>query len=96
MREWRNVMANGRTVETRRELRPVLTKIVGKFQTTIPPEVRNIFNLREGDLLEWSYSPDVQGLVVVPKRPQSLAAQFNRVVEDERVVAVAAIEAEPV
>jgi len=42
--------------------------IVSKFQTTVPPTVRDRFDLREGDLLEWDFEPEKGVLVVRPMR----------------------------
>jgi AbrB family looped-hinge helix DNA binding protein len=42
--------------------------ILAKFQTTIPTGVRDQFDLREGDLLEWQFDSGTGTLVVRPMR----------------------------
>ena len=66
--------------------RPVLTKIAGKFQVTVPPEIRSLFALREGDLLEWSFDPKTSLLVVTPKRAQLITAQLEQRIEKSKRV----------
>ena len=42
--------------------------ILAKFQTTIPTGVRDQFDLREGDLLEWQFDSGTGTLIVRPMR----------------------------
>jgi len=49
--------------------RPIVTKIVNKFQITVPGEIRALFDLQEGDLFEWSLNRE-NTLTLVPKRAQ--------------------------
>ncbi|MGD0297141.1 MAG: AbrB/MazE/SpoVT family DNA-binding domain-containing protein [Bryobacteraceae bacterium] len=56
-------------------MRPITTRIVGKFQTTVPPEIREIFGLEEGDLLEWMFDEASQEIRLVAKRPQLITPQ---------------------
>jgi bifunctional DNA-binding transcriptional regulator/antitoxin component of YhaV-PrlF toxin-antitoxin module len=56
-------------------MRPVTTRIVSKFQTTVPPEIREIFGLQEGDLLEWMFDEASQGIRLVAKRAQLITPQ---------------------
>lgn len=67
---------------TRGRTRPIVTKIVSKFQTTIPPEMREIYGLREGDLIEWSFSVQTSKLVLSPKRAHLLTPQVKAEIED--------------
>jgi AbrB family looped-hinge helix DNA binding protein len=65
-------------------MRPVLTKVAGKFQVTVPPEVRALFDLREGDLLEWSFDPSDSRLTLTPKRAQLLTVQVKDKIAESR------------
>jgi AbrB family looped-hinge helix DNA binding protein len=79
------------------ETRPdqlAVTKIVGKFQVTVPSEVRGLFDLREGDLLEWSFNKDLSILVVTPKRAQVLTPQLSDQIEESRNKRIAKKQAE--
>ena len=42
--------------------------ILAKFQTTVPTMVRDQFDLREGDLLEWQFDSGTGTLIVRPMR----------------------------
>ena len=50
----------------------ILTRIVAKFQVTVPHEIREIFDLREGDLFQWEFDPKSEQLHLIPKRAQLL------------------------
>ena len=65
--------------------KPLLTTIVGgeKFQVTVPREIRTIFDLREGDVLEWDFT-DRNELVIRPKRAQLITPQLRRTVAQLR------------
>jgi AbrB family looped-hinge helix DNA binding protein len=56
-------------------MHPVTTRIVGKFQVTVPPEIREIFNLQEGDLLEWTFDEASQDIRLLAKRAQLITPQ---------------------
>jgi AbrB family looped-hinge helix DNA binding protein len=56
-------------------MRPVTTRIVGKFQVTVPPEIREIFGLQEGDLLEWIFDEASQQIRLIAKRAQLITPQ---------------------
>jgi bifunctional DNA-binding transcriptional regulator/antitoxin component of YhaV-PrlF toxin-antitoxin module len=56
-------------------MRSITTRIVGKFQTTVPPEIREIFGLEEGDLLEWTFDEASQEIRLIAKRPQLITPQ---------------------
>ena len=49
-------------------MKPAVAKIAGKFQITVPPEVRNLYGLQEGDLLEFKFDERSGMLMVEPKR----------------------------
>ena len=70
--------------ETDSSPRPIVTRITNKFQITIPPEVRSLFDLREGDLFEWSFDPATSRLVISPKRAQLITPQLKDKVNAER------------
>lgn len=56
------------------------TKIVGKFQVTVPPEFRELFDLREGDLFQWSFDERNSEIRLVPQRPQSITPVIRQMV----------------
>jgi len=65
-------------------MRPATTKIVGKFQVTVPPEIREIFDLQEGDLLEWSFDEATAQIRVVAKRAQLITPRLLELVEESK------------
>jgi bifunctional DNA-binding transcriptional regulator/antitoxin component of YhaV-PrlF toxin-antitoxin module len=74
--------------------RPVTTRILGKFQVTVPPEIRNIFDLQEGDLLDWKFDEQSGEIRVVAKRARVLTPRVMELVEKSRKER--AIKVEPV
>jgi bifunctional DNA-binding transcriptional regulator/antitoxin component of YhaV-PrlF toxin-antitoxin module len=50
----------------------ILTRIAAKFQVTVPIPIREIFDLREGDLFQWEFNAAEGKLYLVPKRAQML------------------------
>ena len=64
--------------------RPIVTKIVAKFQVTVPPEIRNLFDLREGDLLQWDFDESSSQIVLLPKRAQLLSPIVRKLVGEDR------------
>jgi len=65
----------------------VVSRVVNRYQTTIPREVRELYDLREGDILEWHYDRHSQVLSVTPKRaqllaPADLATHFDAMLEE--------------
>jgi bifunctional DNA-binding transcriptional regulator/antitoxin component of YhaV-PrlF toxin-antitoxin module len=58
-------------------IKPTITKIVAKFQLTIPPELRDLYGLRVGDLIEWNFDPTNAQIVLRPKRAQLLTPQVD-------------------
>jgi bifunctional DNA-binding transcriptional regulator/antitoxin component of YhaV-PrlF toxin-antitoxin module len=64
--------------------RPIVTKIAGKFQLTVPPEIREIYQLREGDLIEWVFNAASAQLLLVPKRAQLITPQIESEVAEVR------------
>jgi len=65
-------------------MHPVTTRIVGKFQVTVPPEIREIFGLQEGDLLEWIFEEASQQIRLVAKRAQLITPQTLEVASKSR------------
>jgi bifunctional DNA-binding transcriptional regulator/antitoxin component of YhaV-PrlF toxin-antitoxin module len=61
---------------------PVTTRIVGKYQTTVPPEIREIYNLQVGDLLEWTFDKASGEIHLIAKRAQLITPRV-RELEDE-------------
>lgn len=68
---------NASTVDV---VRPILTKIVGngKFQLTIPPQIRELYGLRDGDVMEWNFDPERGEIVLRPKRAQLITPRLLR------------------
>lgn len=65
-------------------MHPVITRIVGKFQTTVPPEIRKIFGLEEGDLLEWKFDDESKEIRLAAKRAQLITPQASELVKKSR------------
>ncbi len=64
--------------------KPIVTRIAGKYQVTVPPEIRDIFNLREGDLFQWNFDGASGELHIIPQRAQLLTPQIRLEVEKLR------------
>lgn len=64
--------------------RPILTRIAGKFQVTVPTEIRELFELREGDLFQWEYDEASSEIRLLPKRAQLLTPQTRKQIEAVR------------
>jgi AbrB family looped-hinge helix DNA binding protein len=60
-----------------------LTKIVSKFQVTVPKEIRDAFGLQEGDLLEWSLQGQDKKYTIniIPKRAQLITPRLEALVD---------------
>jgi AbrB family looped-hinge helix DNA binding protein len=78
------VLASASKAASAAERRPIVTRITNKFQITVPQEVRDLFDLREGDLFEWSFDPAQSRLIIVPKRAQLLSPQIREKIDRER------------
>lgn len=62
-------------------VRPVLTKIAGKYQITIPPSFRKLFDLQEGDLFEWSFEEKSSAIKLTPKRAQLITPRIKELMD---------------
>jgi bifunctional DNA-binding transcriptional regulator/antitoxin component of YhaV-PrlF toxin-antitoxin module len=76
-------------------MQPITTRIVGKFQVTVPPEVREIFGLLEGDLLEWTFDEASGQIRLIAKRAQLITPRVLELVEKSKASRVAATPAAP-
>jgi len=65
-----------------RPARPILTRIAAKFQVTVPPEVRELFDLKEGDLFDWSFNRATSQLVITPKRAQLITPLLQQEMDE--------------
>ena len=65
-------------------LQPIMTKIAGRFQVTVPPEIRNLFDLQEGDLLQWDFDEPTGQIHLQPKRAQLLTPLVTGLVNKVR------------
>jgi AbrB family looped-hinge helix DNA binding protein len=64
--------------------RPTTTRIVNKFQVTVPPEIREIFGLQEGDLLEWNFDAATSEIRLTAKRAQLITPRVLKMVEEAK------------
>jgi bifunctional DNA-binding transcriptional regulator/antitoxin component of YhaV-PrlF toxin-antitoxin module len=55
----------------------ITTRIVGKFQVTVPPEIREIFGLKVGDLLEWTLDRKSGSINLIAKRAQLITPRIE-------------------
>jgi bifunctional DNA-binding transcriptional regulator/antitoxin component of YhaV-PrlF toxin-antitoxin module len=60
------------------------TRIVGKFQVTVPPEIREIFDLQQGDLLEWSFDEATSEIRITAKRAQLITPRVLELAEKSK------------
>ncbi len=63
---------------------PIATRIVGKFQVTVPPEIREIFDLQLGDLLEWNFDQATGEIRFTAKRAQLITPRLLELVEESK------------
>jgi bifunctional DNA-binding transcriptional regulator/antitoxin component of YhaV-PrlF toxin-antitoxin module len=56
------------------------SNIVAKFQTTVPTMVRDRFDLREGDILEWTFNAKTGIVEVHPLRATAIPPQGEAVI----------------
>jgi bifunctional DNA-binding transcriptional regulator/antitoxin component of YhaV-PrlF toxin-antitoxin module len=61
--------------------REILTRVAEKFQVTVPPEVREIFDLRVGDLFHWRFDEPSGEIRLLPKRAQLITPQLREKVK---------------
>lgn len=73
--------------------RAVVTRIVSKFQVTVPQEVRDVYGLREGDLFEWHFDAQQGHLIVIPKRAELITPRMKEKAADDRRRATPAVAA---
>jgi bifunctional DNA-binding transcriptional regulator/antitoxin component of YhaV-PrlF toxin-antitoxin module len=62
----------------------ILTRIATKFQVTVPIPIREIFDLREGDLFQWEFNAAEAKLYLVPKRAQMLTPHTQAAIGESR------------
>jgi bifunctional DNA-binding transcriptional regulator/antitoxin component of YhaV-PrlF toxin-antitoxin module len=62
----------------------ILTKIASKFQVTVPPEIRAIYGLQEGDLFQWVFEPSTGDLQLIPKRAQLITPLTQTTIAEVR------------
>lgn len=63
---------------------PIVSKIVNRWQITVPVEIRALYGLVEGDMFEWKFNPDTSALTLIPKRAQLITPRVIAHVEDLR------------
>jgi len=63
---------------------PITTRIVGKFQVTVPPEIREIFDLQQGDLLEWCFDKATGEIRLTAKRAQLITPRVLEMVQESK------------
>ena len=74
---------------------PITTRIVGKFQVTVPPEIREIFDLQQGDLLEWSFDQTTGEIRLTAKRAQLITPRVLELVQESKAARTRAVAAAP-
>ncbi|MGB9489651.1 MAG: AbrB/MazE/SpoVT family DNA-binding domain-containing protein [Terriglobales bacterium] len=62
----------------------ILTRIASKFQVTVPPEIREIFDLHEGDLFQWVFDAKDAKLYLIPKRAQLITPLTEAAIRESR------------
>jgi bifunctional DNA-binding transcriptional regulator/antitoxin component of YhaV-PrlF toxin-antitoxin module len=65
-------------------MRTTTTRIVGKFQVTVPPEVRDLYGLEVGDLLEWTVDETSGEIHLVAKRAQLITPRIEELARKSR------------
>lgn len=63
----------------------ILTKIAARFQVTVPPQIRDVFGLQEGDLFQWVFDPPTGHLRLIPKRAQLITPLTRTAIAESRV-----------
>lgn len=63
---------------------PIVSKIVNRWQTTVPVEIRTLYGLAEGDMFEWRFNPETSTLTLIPKRAQLITPRVVSYVEELR------------
>lgn len=66
--------------------KPVVTRITNKFQVTVPPEMRDLFDLRVDDLFEWDFDEHAEAIRIIPKRAQLLTPQVRATIGEIRTL----------
>ena len=64
--------------------REVLTRIAERFQVTVPPEFRDLFDLRVGDLFDWRLDEPTGEIRLLAKRAQLITPQVREKVRAAR------------
>jgi AbrB family looped-hinge helix DNA binding protein len=62
----------------------ILTRIATKFQITVPTQIREIFDLREGDLFEWIFNQADGTVNLIPKRAQLITPLTAKITQESR------------
>ena len=65
-------------------MNPTTSRIVGKFQVTVPPEIREIFDLQQGDLLEWNFDEATSEIRITAKRAQLITPRVLELAEKSK------------
>lgn len=76
-------------------MNPTTTRIVGKFQVTVPPEIREIFDLQQGDLLEWTFDEATSEIRITAKRAQLITPRVLELAEKAKAARSIANQAAP-
>jgi len=73
-------MANSNSAVTAQlgTTRVVTTAIVGKFQVTVPQEIRDLFGLQLGDVFEWKFDAAKGHIALTPMRAQLLTPVLEK------------------
>ena len=63
---------------------PIVSKIVNRWQITVPAEIRELYGLKEGDVFEWKFNSETSTLTLIPKRAQLITPVVITQVEELR------------
>lgn len=61
-----------------------MSKIVNRWQITVPVEIRTLYGLQEGDVFEWKFNSETSALTLIPKRAQLITPVVIAQVEELR------------
>ena len=65
----------------------VLTKVYKGFQTVIPAKIREEFNIKQADLLEWETNHDT---IILRKKEKADLSSIIGIISDEKLDSVEA------
>lgn len=64
--------------------RPIVTTIASKYLVAVPPPIRDVFDLRVGDLFEWLLNEASGEIRLIPKRAELITPRVRERVQEMR------------